>query len=184
MLRIIAGSLRSRLIHTPSTLSTRPTKDRVREAIFSALGLSIEGARILDLFAGSGALAFESLSRGASHATCIDNHSEAFQILKQNKMILGLPEVSCSIVYGDYKKHLKRFSKNNIQFDIIFLDPPYGQLLEAKAFELIIQQNLLSLNGIIVVESDHIPLMEHTIFMKTKTYQYGSTIIKIYWRSL
>jgi 16S rRNA (guanine966-N2)-methyltransferase len=183
MLRIIAGKFRSRLIHTPTTVSTRPTKDRVREAIFSALGPAIEGARILDLFAGSGAFAFESMSRGAAHVTCIDNHFEVFTILKKNKALLSLTDEECVVAYGDFKKHIKRCTENSTQFDIIFLDPPYGQSLEIKAFQLIFEHSILSANGIIVVESDYIPQMEDPSVLKTKVYDYGSTQVKIYWRS-
>jgi 16S rRNA (guanine(966)-N(2))-methyltransferase RsmD len=183
MLRIIAGKFRSRLINTPESFSTRPTKDRVREAIFSAIGQAIAGAHVLDLFSGSGALAFESMSRGAKHITCIDNHLEAFTILKHNKTLLALTDEECVIAFGDFKKHIKSFAEKGVQFDIIFLDPPYGHSLEVKAFQLLLEQGILNDNGIIVVESDQIPQMENPIFIKTKTYDYGSTKVKIYWRS-
>jgi 16S rRNA (guanine966-N2)-methyltransferase len=183
MLRIIAGKFRSRLINTPTTTSTRPTKDRVREAIFSALGNAIEGSHVLDLFAGSGAFAFESLSRGATHVTCVDHHSEVFKVLKENKSLLKLTDAECNIVFGDYKKHLKNFGLSNTKFNVVFIDPPYGEQLEEMAFKLILELGLLTEDGIIVVESDHLPDLHDGSFIKSKSYDYGATKVTIYWRS-
>lgn len=183
MLRIIAGKFRSRLIKTPTTPTTRPTKDRVREAIFSAIGHAVLDAHVLDLFAGSGAFAFEALSRGAKHVTCVDHHPEVYKVLNENKQLLKLNDENCLIAFGDYKKHLKRFASFPQLFDIIFIDPPYDDQLEEISFRLILELGLLKPNGIIIVESDHYPQWPDDMFARTRAYDYGATKIKIYWRS-
>jgi 16S rRNA G966 N2-methylase RsmD len=113
----------------------------------------------------------------------VDHHSEVFKVLKENKSLLKLTDAECNIVFGDYKKHLKNFGLSNTKFDVIFIDPPYGEQLEEMAFKLILELGLLTEDGIIVIESDHRPDLHDGSFIKSKSYDYGATKVAIYWRS-
>ncbi|MEY3431872.1 MAG: ribosomal small subunit methyltransferase, partial [Bacillota bacterium] len=124
MLRIIAGKFRSRKLLQPSLKITRPTKDRVREAIFSAIGPKIIDAVVLDLFAGSGAFGFEALSRGARFVYINDHNPDAIKIIEANKFDLKIEETKISQL--DALQFIQYAVKNKIQFDIVFLDPPYA----------------------------------------------------------
>ena len=123
MLRIIAGKYRHLKINAPDTENTRPTTDRVREALMSALGDKIENATVLDLFAGSGALGLESLSRGAKKVVFCDNSMLAIKTIKQN--LFSLKEKNVKILCAHYEKALKILKEEGWKFDVIFLDPPY-----------------------------------------------------------
>jgi len=129
-MRIIAGEHRGRRIESPPGLETRPMLDRVREAMFSTLGARLEGARVLDLYAGSGSLGLEALSRGARRARMIEKDPKALLVLRKNVELLGLGE-RAEIVRGDaLRKDLWRPLGSTEGFDLVFLDPPY-RLIEA-----------------------------------------------------
>ena len=124
MLRIIAGTARGRKIETPEGRDTRPTLDRVRENLFNMLQGRCAGARVLDLFAGSGALSLEALSRGAVLAVLADRNREANRIERKNAETLGFAE-RVSILLSPWEKTLESLRREGKQFDLIFLDPPY-----------------------------------------------------------
>lgn len=123
-MRIIAGSARGRKIEAPAGKNTRPTLDRVRENLFNILQTRMAGARVLDLFAGSGALSFEALSRGAVEAVLCDRDREASRIEKKNAETLGFDDRT-EILMCDWKAALRRMREEKRVFDIVFLDPPY-----------------------------------------------------------
>jgi 16S rRNA (guanine966-N2)-methyltransferase len=120
-MRVIAGRYRGRTLHAPRGRATRPTSDRVREALFSILG-EIDGATVLDLFAGSGALAIEALSRGASDATLVDSSPAAIAAIRRNLEALG---IEAEVVRADAVAWCEQAKRRARQYDLVFLDPPY-----------------------------------------------------------
>jgi 16S rRNA (guanine966-N2)-methyltransferase len=132
VVRIIGGGWRSRLLEFPSTAGLRPTPDRVRETLFNWLGRNLNGMACLDLFAGSGALGFEALSRGASSVVMVEKNPAALRMLGENALKLGAQ--SLTIVRGDALE----FARGNLsRFDVVFVDPPYGLGLQAAALALL-----------------------------------------------
>lgn len=124
-MHIIGGTYKHRKIIVPKGSSTRPTSSQLREALFNICQNYIEEARFLDLFAGSGAIGVEALSRGAVHATFIDNSKESIRCIKKNLEILKL-EASGQIFFGDVFSIMEKLNKQGKQYDIIYADPPYG----------------------------------------------------------
>src|SRR3954465_7399669 len=120
-MRIVAGRWGGRTLHAPRGRSTRPTSDRVREALFSILG-PLDGARVLDLFAGSGALGLEALSRGAAAATFVERERLALRALRDNVADLG---ADAEVVAADARVFLRAARERGAQYDLVFLDPPY-----------------------------------------------------------
>lgn len=161
-MRIISGEARGTKLETLEGDSTRPTLDRVKEALFSKIQNYIYDAEVLDLFSGSGALAIESISRGAKSAIACDNNRKATQIIKQNIQKTHY-ETKIEVMNKDYKKALEEIKQR--KFDIIFLDPPYKANYGIQAVEYIIKNGMLKTDGIIVFETDE--LAEKTI-EKTK----------------
>ena len=133
-LTIIGGSLRSRALKSPKGDKTRPTTAIVRKAVFDMLAPEIEGARFLDLFAGSGAMGIEALSRGALHSTLIENGKEALSCIRDNLTTLKL-EKQTTILSYDVKKALESLCKKKAQFEVIYCDPPYA--LASIHFEIL-----------------------------------------------
>ncbi len=123
-MRIVAGTLGGRRIRAPRGRGTRPTPERVREAVFSAIG-SVDGLTVLDLFAGSGALGLEAVSRGARRATLVDRDRAAHTTIASNVTALGLDE-QCTVLRADWRRALTDLARAEIAYDIVFLDPPYG----------------------------------------------------------
>ena len=152
-MRIIGGKYRSRVLSEFAGENVRPTSDRAREALFNILSLKIYGARVLDLFAGSGALGIESLSRGAKEVVFNDYSKDSIAIVKKNlttlKITVGGEEAK--VVQGDYLACLEQARG---QFDLIFIDPPYLMDYGEKALKKIAERGLLSENGIAMYERD------------------------------
>lgn len=149
-MRIISGLARGTKLHTLEGENTRPTLDRVKEPLFSIMQNYIKDSVVLDLFSGSGALGLEALSRGAQKAILCDNSYEAIEIIKKNISKTHFEEKT-KLLFMDYKKCLLSV---NEKFDIIFIDPPYKLDIAVKSVEIILENNLLSENGIIVIETD------------------------------
>lgn len=173
MIRITGGENRSRLLETPNTTLTKPTMDKVRAGVFSALGDSIVDARVLDLFAGSGSYGLEALSRGANSATFVDSMQDAIDVIKRNCSKLNRKNVD--INKSDVLSFL---SGNPGEFDIIFIDPPYKLDVYEKIVDLLISGGILSSNGIIILESERELNINESLFSKVKLYKYG--IAKVY----
>ena len=156
-MRIIAGFCRGRTILAPKGLDTRPTLDRVKESLFGIIQFQLYGKRVLDLFAGSGSLGLEALSRGASYAVFNDNSREAVKIIKANVEKLGFSDKS-AVLSLDYKQAVRSAAVCGKGFDIVFLDPPYGAgVMEGALNELCIK-GVLNSGAMVVAEHDaHIP---------------------------
>jgi 16S rRNA (guanine966-N2)-methyltransferase len=125
MIRILGGAARGRAIATPAGSATRPTAAVVREAVFGMLQGALEGARVLDLFCGSGAYAFEALSRGAACAVLVDSDDLAVAVARQNAATLGFTHAA-KVYKNDYLRAAQALVRRKTTFDILFLDPPYG----------------------------------------------------------
>lgn len=150
MLRIIAGEFRSRRLLAPEGTATRPTLDSTRESLFNILQGSVQGSAVLDLFAGSGALCLEALSRGAAYGVVVDSSREAAQCLRQNIEALGLEDRS-RVMQMDWARAVDALAAEQRAFDLIFLDPPYGFNLE-PVLEAIARHRLLRPDGILIAE--------------------------------
>ena len=151
-LRIISGKARGTKLNTLEGIETRPTLDRVKEPLFSIIQTYLDKAKILDVFAGSGAIGLELLSRGAKEAILCDNSYKAVQIIKEN-VIKTHFEDKTKIINNDYKNTLDMLK--NEKFDIIFLDPPYESQFDIQAIKIIIDNDMLSKEGIIILETDN-----------------------------
>ena len=173
MIRITGGKNRSRLLDTPNTNLTKPTMDKVREAVFSALGERVYDARVLDLFAGSGSYGLEALSRGAKEVTFVDSSIEAIKVIKQN--CEKLHEENVEILNSDVLGYL---NQNSQEFDIIFADPPYKIDIYEEMVKTLIERHILASNGIIVLESERELNIVESSFSKVRFYKYG--LAKIY----
>ncbi len=147
-MRVISGNVRGLRLSAPEGLDTRPTLDRVKEAVFSMLAPHLMNSVVLDAFAGSGALGIEALSRGAKEAVFVDNNKSAVKCIKEN--ICAAHFEACSTVYfGSIFDYLK---KSNAVFDIVFLDPPYAENRYTAFLEAVSQSNLINDDTIIVAE--------------------------------
>ncbi len=174
MLRIIGGKHRSRVIQTPDE-GTVPTKNRVREALFSALSDLLPRASVLDLFAGSGALGIEALSRGAKEATFVDSSPVAARIIASNLRLLG---EEGEVLNLDYQQALQRLKGKT--FDIVFLDPPYAQKeFYGKAISLLEEGGLLSPGAALVIEYEGECPLSFDIGYSARYYKYGYTRVCI-----
>lgn len=149
-MRVIAGKAKGTKLNSIDDLSTRPTLDRVKEPLFSIIQNYLEEAYVLDLFAGSGALGIESLSRGSNQATFCDKSYKVIKILKENLQKTRLEEQSI-VINQDYKKCLEQV---NSKFNVIFVDPPYKMDIGVDAVKRILNLNLLAKDGIIILETD------------------------------
>ena len=180
-MRIITGKAKGIKLKTLEGDNTRPTAERVKEAVFSMLQFNIEGRSVLDLFSGSGQMALEALSRGAASATLVDKSRDAIAVIKDNAQKTRLNE-SCRIVMADYLDFLKR--SRGIQFDIVFLDPPYAQGFYLPAIKAMLDNKILKPTSIIVCESaDASPFEKDAELMSNleieKQVRYGSVLITI-----
>ena len=181
-MRIVGGKYRHRLISFPDDMAhTRPTKDRIREAVFSALG-DINGYRVLDLYAGSGAMGIEALSRGASHATFVDVSALAIKTIKDNITSLKIDPSEYEIIKNRDLVAIESFKQRGLKFDLVILDPPYEQGEYEKIVELLLSNSLLSDNAIIVMEANRQITLENIDYQKNKEYHYGEITVFIYWR--
>ncbi len=151
-MRVVGGIFRSRVLAEFSGTDVRPTSDRAKEALFNILAFQTRGARVLDLFSGSGSLGIEAVSRGASEVVFNDVAKESVAIIKKNLQTLKVPMDGQAIVYNyDYATCLDVVRG---KFDLIFIDPPYKLDLGRKALEKIVQNKLLAENGVVVYERD------------------------------
>ena len=177
-MRVITGKARGINLKTPEGLQTRPTADRVKEALFSIIQFDIPGTRVLDLFGGTGQLGIEALSRGAKSATFVDASNTACNLIRENLKRTRLQEES-RVICSDYLAFLGRCSE---KYDIIFLDPPYAEVFLENALNRITEIDILQSGGIIITER---PLekelsMDFPGYSRSKDYKYGKVLLTIY----
>lgn len=176
MIKIAAGLYRSRIIETPASL-TVPTKSMVREAMGNALYQELQGAEVLDLFAGSGALGLEALSRGAKEAYFVDSSPEAYAVINRNIATLNAKgKAFCE----DFEKALIDFKNRGLRFDIVFLDPPYARKeVYAAIPKQLLETGLLSEKAVVVLEFEGEVDAPVSLFSSAKRYHYGRTDVLI-----
>ena len=177
-MRVISGKARGVLLKTPDGMATRPTSDRVKEAMFSILQFDLPGAKVLDLFGGTGQLGIEALSRGAKSCVFVDEREDACRLIQENLKRTKLFEQG-RVVRGDYQQFLKRSGEN---FDIILLDPPYAEVFLENSLNLITEIDILQSGGIIVTER---PLGKGLLcdfaeYSRSKDYKYGNTLVTLF----
>ena len=177
-MRVITGKARGVQLKTPDGMLTRPTTDRVKEALFSIINFEIPGAKVLDLFGGTGQLGIEALSRGAKSAVFVDAREEACKLIRENLKRTKL-EQDAAVVRSDYLDYLGRCLE---QFNIIFLDPPYAEVFLENSLNRITEIDILQSNGIIVTErplGKELP-WELAGYTRSRDYKYGKTLLTIY----
>ena len=150
-MRIITGSAKGKKRVTLEGEATRPTSERIKEAIFSSIQFEVEGRVVLDLFAGSGQMGLEALSRGAQKATFIDSSREAMEIVKQNSKATGFFE-KCHYLVSDWRNYIRKASGRE-QYDLVFIDPPYAMECCADAAALLAEKELIIPGALVVLES-------------------------------
>lgn len=150
-MQVVAGSARRILLKTPPGLSTRPTSNRIKETLFNILQPRIQGARFLDLFAGSGAMGIEALSRGAVEAVFVEKSRPVCAIIEDNLARTHLKE-KARLLQSDVLGALRRLEGENRQFDIVFMDPPYDSGCEEAVLEILTEGGLLAPEALIICE--------------------------------
>lgn len=179
-MRVITGSARGRKLKELEGYETRPTTDRVKEGIFNIIQFDIEGRRVLDLFAGTGQLGIEALSRGAAGAVFVDQRRDAAALVRENLKLTGF-EQNSRVVCGDAVTFL---SSAGEKFDLIFVDPPYAAGLWKNTLNAISEFDILSNHGIIVCESpldQEMPPMAPPYFQR-RIYRYGKIKVTTFFR--
>ena len=175
-MRVIAGKAKGIQLKTPDGMLTRPTTDRVKEALFSILQFDLPGTRVLDLFGGTGQLGIEALSRGAKEAVFVDAREEACRLIRENLKRTGF---SGKVVRADYLAYLDHCKE---KFNIVFLDPPYAEVFLENALNRITEIDILQSGGIIVAErplGKELP-WEFEGFTRSRDYKYGKIILTLY----
>ena len=177
-MRVITGKARGVVLKTPDGMATRPTTDRVKEALFNIIQFDIPTASVLDLFGGTGQLGIEALSREAKSAVFVDEREDACRIIRENLKRTKL-EAYGRVIRSDYMAFLKTCRE---KFDIVLLDPPYAEVFLENSLKMITEIDILQTGGIIVTErpkGKDLP-WDFPGFSRSKDYKYGNTLITIY----
>ena len=176
-MRVISGTARGLKLSSLEGDATRPTLDNVKEAIFSMLFDKVYDANVLDLFAGSGALGIEALSRGAAECVFVDKNAKAIKVIEEN-LLKSRTKDKSTVLCADSLDALSRLSSEGKKFDIIFLDPPYAGDLLDEALLKIASLSLLSDEGVVVAESERGTLLDIQHYKLLKDKDYGRVCIK------
>ena len=176
-MRIITGSARGTKLQTLEGLETRPTAERVKEALFSMIQFEIDGKRVLDLFAGSGQLGLEALSRGAVKATFVDENRDAVEIVKANAKKTKMFE-KCVVLNADYKAFI-RGNAGKQRYDLIFLDPPYALNLIGDALDRLTRADMIAQGALIICESDSAEPVSREGLTVRRHARYGKIYITL-----
>jgi len=180
-MRVIAGSKRGlKLLSPKDDGAVRPTLDRVKTSIFDSIQFLIEGSNVLDIFAGTGSLGIECISRGAKSVTFNDSSKEAVPLINEN---LKKCAFSADVYNKDFREFLMFAEKNGLKYDIIFLDPPYDSCFGLKAIDHILSSGILSLGGIIIFEYSDKNFKFSSEGLKVKTKKYGTLYVDYIKRS-
>ena len=177
-MRVITGKARGIVLKTPDGMATRPTTDRVKEALFSIIQFEIPAAKVLDLFGGTGQLGIEALSRDAKSAVFVDERQDACNLIRENLRRTKL-ESQARVIRSDYLAFLKTCKE---KFDIILLDPPYAEVFLENSLKMITEIDILETGGIIVAErplGKELP-WDFSGYERSRDYKYGRTLITIY----
>ena len=180
-MRVISGKARGLKLNTPKNDDVRPTTDRVKESLFNMINSYIMDSDILDLFAGTGSLGIECLSRGANQCIFVDNSKESINIVKSN-IKKSRVENESIVLNVDFKSAINSLALKNKQFDVIFMDPPYYKNMFSDALSAVDNNNLLKEDGIIVVEHDTVDKFPDNMgrLYKSREKKYGNTTLTFY----
>jgi 16S rRNA (guanine966-N2)-methyltransferase len=184
-MRVISGSAKGRSLKAVPGTSTRPTTDKVKEAIFSMIGPYFDGGQVLDLFAGTGGLGIEALSRGMQKAVFIDIEKKSIDTIQHNLQTAGLKD-QAEVFRTDAARALKALAKRDQRFELVFLDPPYKMKVIAELISTMDEQKLLEDQAVVVVEHDANDVLLEAIggFEQQRRAEYGDTAVTIYKRAL
>ena len=177
-MRVISGTAKGIALKTPDGMATRPTADRVKEALFSILQFDLPGTRVLDLFGGTGQLGIEAMSRGAKSAVFVDEREDACRLIRENLRRTRFDQAG-TVVRSDYMDYLKRCRD---RFDIILLDPPYAEVFLENSLKRISEIDILQSGGIIVAErplGKELP-WEFAGYTRSRDYKYGKILLTLY----
>lgn len=180
-MRVIAGEAKGRRLVAPKGLATRPTADRVREALFDILGPRVAGAEVLDLFAGSGAVGIEALSRRAARAVFVERDRAAVAALRQNLVRLGL-EPRARVLVRDVEAALSELVRRGARFDLVFLDPPYAGDLAARILAVLGKGAPLAPGGLVIAQhrtKSALPEIEGRL-RRLRTRRFGETSLTFF----
>ena len=177
-MRVVAGTARGTVLKTPSGMETRPTSDRVKEALFSIVHFDIPGACVLDLFGGTGQLGIEALSRGAKRAVFVDQSNSACKLIRENLQKTSFAD-RATVQCCDYMSYLRSCKE---KFDLILLDPPYAEVFLENSLKMITEIDILQYGGIIATER---PVGKELCdqfsgYSRSKDYKYGNTLITLF----
>lgn len=180
-MRIIGGAAKKRRLKTPHGTGVRPTAARVREALFNILAPVVPGSRFLDVFAGTGSVGIEALSRGAQEACFIESNPRVLAVLRAN-LAQAVPGTKTRVIAGDAVRALRRLAREKNSFDIIFMDPPYARGYERKALECVSSGRLLAPGGVCVVETRKgtVPVERVGSLALFRCERYGDTVLTFY----
>ena len=183
MLRVITGKLKGRRLKAPKGINTRPTTDRVKESLFNIIGHIKEDSKILDLFSGTGNIGIEFISRGAKKSYFIDNDQQSIKVIMENIKTLNI-EDSCNVYKNRVDHALGILGRKNITFNYVFMDPPYEKDLVLPTLDLINDNNLLDIDGTIIIEHESRLALpdEYKRYLKVDNRKYGDTTITFYKR--
>ena len=185
-MRISGGESRGRQIKAPKHKGLRPTSDKVREALFSILAARVEGARFLELFAGTGAVGIEALSRGAERAVFVDGSAKAARLIRENLDAIGYRE-QAAVVAKDVLQFLRKTAAELGPFDIVFVDPPYHEEVGPKTMEALGDEDAgcIETDAAVVYEHHKKYQASESIgrLFKKKDYVYGDTVVTVYIKS-
>ena len=182
-MRIISGKYAKRNLYTLKSNATRPTSDKVKESLFNSLGQFFDGGKVLDLYAGSGALGIEAVSRGYDEAVLVDVSAQACKIIKKNVELTKETERFDIRKASDFRA-LKSMAEERKTFDLVFLDPPYAKEKIQKVMLTMNKLNLLNPNALVIAETDeHTELPEVEGFTLKKDHHLGRTKVKVYERN-
>ncbi|MCS1351375.1 16S rRNA (guanine(966)-N(2))-methyltransferase RsmD [Mechercharimyces sp. CAU 1602] len=181
-MRVIAGDYRGARLKAVAGNRVRPTTDRVKESLFQVIGPFFTGGRVLDLFAGTGALGIEALSRGCTEAIFVDVARTSLDVVRKNLEVVRAPEQK--VIRGDARMVLRKLGKEQKGFDLIFMDPPYGDDVALELLELVSVAQLLTTEGMIVLEQPTVRQMPAELgeLERVRILSYGDTTIHLYER--
>lgn len=177
-MRVITGKAKGIVLKTPEGQLTRPTSDRVKEALFSIIQFEIPGAKVLDLFGGTGQLGIEALSRGAQSAVFVDAREDACRLIRDNLTRAKMGKEG-HVICSDYLAYLKHCKE---KFQIILLDPPYAEVFLENALKTITEIDILNSGGIIIAErplGKELP-WDFAGYTRSRDYKYGKTLLTVY----
>lgn len=180
-MRVITGKAKGRRLKAPKGMNTRPTSDRIKEALFNIIGDSLIDRKILDLYAGTGAIGIEALSRGSDSAVFVEKSPHVVKIIRANLELTGLAE-KAEIICQDVNYAVGVLASQGRTFDIIFLDPPYLRSLLQKSIEALVQQDIISPGGLLIAESSNLDTLseQYGSLRAFRKERYGDTILSFY----